>query len=114
MKRDEAAQVMAGWRDHALLCEQRARDNGLPGYVQFSYITLPLQNPDGSMRPVYITAELLDACVEALTDVSAKADAEKEIAELKAVLAMQESAIVKLVMKLPGEAKPVPLLGKCI
>jgi len=111
MKREEAARVMEGWRDHALLCEQNARDNGLPAYVQFSYITLPLQNPDGSPRPVYITAELLDACVEALTDVSSKAEA--EIASLNEIITAQKDAIIKLARMLPADVAAIPLMGKC-
>lgn len=75
MTREDAARIMTMWRDHAILTEQRARAGGWPEGLAYRYATFVLVDPHGCHSSINVSAELLDACVEALTDVSAKAGA---------------------------------------
>jgi hypothetical protein len=76
MTREDAARIMMHWRDHAIALTTR-RKAILPPGAPIPYFLITLCDPvTGSKSYINITPELLDTCVEALTDVSIVAPAE--------------------------------------
>jgi hypothetical protein len=76
MTREDAARIMMHWRDHAIVLTARRKAQMPPG-APYVYFMITLCDPiTGSKSYIEITPDLLDTCVEALTDVSIIAPAE--------------------------------------